>query len=418
MLRLRNAFARFSALSRIVIFYHYRMVEWSVVVCGLIAIVGLIAAVLFLTPPGVVTPEVGRGVKLDVTTLDALELLDISDRSIKIAEVTDEAYPRLRTVCWSPVTGDIIRRGVVVDVAAAAAVLEQSLQRCSPVSPQGKTAVVSIPETQSFLRVLDMPLVPDDEMNEAVQWAVRAHIPFDLDRVYIDWQVLPLHEASSSSRREVLVAAARRDVVDPLLAVLDQARINVVALELEAQAIVRSLLPRDALHLEGLLVVDLGATATNVIFFDRGAIRFTAEFEIGGDSLTQQLVQELHLLPSIAAEKKALVGVSGLAPEAQVAAILRASALHLVRQVEQAVRQLSTQLGERGEIRSILISGGSANLPGLTDIFHEIFGDVPVHTGNPWTNFTTNERWDGSLLSPADALHFTTAFGLALRAPE
>lgn len=344
--------------------------------------------------------------------------IDISDRSIKIAEVTDEAYPRLRTVCWSPVTGDIIRRGVIVDVAAAVAVLQQSLQRCSPTPPQGKTAVVSIPETQSFLRVLDMPAVPEDELPEAVQWAARAHIPFDLDRMYIDWQALPAKERIAPGRREVLVAAARRDVVDPLLAVLDEARINVSALELEAQAIVRSLLPRDSFQLEGVLVVDLGATATNVIFFDRGAVRFTAEFEIGGDSLTQQLVQELHLLPSIAAEKKALVGVNGLAPEEQVAAILRSSALQLVRHVEQAVRQLSTQLSERGEIRSILISGGSANLPGLTDIFHEIFGDIPVQTGNPWTNFTTSERWEGSLLSPADALHFTTAFGLALRAPE
>lgn len=350
--------------------------------------------------------------------------IDISDRSIKVAELSNEIRPKLVSACWSPVAPDVIRRGVIYDIEAAVSTLEQSLQNCSPVPITGRTAVVSIPETQSFLRVIDMPQVPEVELREAVQWAVQAHIPFDLDRVYLDWQIVT-STVLDNNRQQVLVGAARRDVVDPLLAVLDGANISVVALELEAQAIVRCLLPRQSQEIEGALVVDLGATATNVIFFDRGAMRFTAEVETGGDNLTQQLAQSLHLRPSIAAEKKALVGVAdvgvadvgvaGLEPGEQVGGILRQSTLDLIHQIERVVREMTTQSDLTKDIRLILLSGGSANLPGLTTIFGEVFTGVPVSLGNPWTNFTVDERFGGTMLSPADALHFTTAFGLALR---
>lgn len=85
MMRLTNSIARASALVRLIILYHYRALERSVAVFGLMVIVGLIAAVLFLNPSGVAAPEMSRIVSLDVTTLDALELL-IEERQTQLEE--------------------------------------------------------------------------------------------------------------------------------------------------------------------------------------------------------------------------------------------------------------------------------------------------------------------------------------------
>jgi type IV pilus assembly protein PilM len=336
--------------------------------------------------------------------------LDLSDRSLKIVELTEETVPRVRTVGWSALTPNLMRRGVIVDPEGLTGVVREALRKCSPPPVLGAPAVVSIPESQSFVRLLDLPLMGEGEMDEAVQWAIRQHIPFDLDRVYLDWQLL----SSDGRRQEVLVGAAQREVVDPLLETLDTSGLRVVAIELEAQALVRSLLPRDSLDINGILIVDLGAVTTNIIFFDRGHLRFTTSIQKGGDDLTQQLIQELQLTPQAAAEKKALVGVNP-ADDPAVAATLRVAALDLVRQVKNVIEETMSPLGGIGKVRALMLVGGAANLPGLLAVFGEIFSNLPVQLGNPWTNVAVADERSAAPLSPSDASHFATAIGLALR---
>jgi type IV pilus assembly protein PilM len=312
---------------------------------------------------------------------------------------------------------NLIKRGVIQDVAQVAQVLKKTLTSCSPVPAAGRDVVGSIPEVQSFVRVIELPSMVETEVGEAVQWAVRRHIPCDLDRVYIGWQLLT--GEGSGGRHKVLVGAARRDVVDPLLAVFDELNLNVVALELESEAVVRCLLPHDsaeAREIRGVLVVDLGATSTNVVFFDRGAMRFTASIQSGGDALTRRLVQELGLPANEAIEQKALVGLTGAeGNEERVAAVLRAAALELIQKVENTVRGMSVQLSADEQVRVVLLSGGGANLRGIIDLFRSVFPGVPVQLGNPLVNFSRDEVARAPKLSVADALHFTTALGLAQR---
>jgi type IV pilus assembly protein PilM len=345
--------------------------------------------------------------------------IDISDRSIKIAELTDRALPQLLTVCWSPVPSGVIRRGVARDVPTLVGILQNALQKCSPVPVVGRKVVVSIPEIQSFVRVVELPQMVPTELDEAVQWAVRQHIPFDLDHVYLDWQQLST-PAKNPNYQQVLVGAAPREVVDPLLSALDGVKLTVVAFELESQALVRSLLPRDSVDVRGILIIDLGATATNIIYFDQGAMRFTTSIEQGGDDLTQRLVAGLHLQPDVAAEQKMLVGVTDM-PDATatVSGVLRESTKKLLERIEQVVRQVTAQTEiSQHDIQAILLAGGAANLPGLVELFADVFPGVPVQTGNPWTNIMTDDRTGAAPLSKADALHFTTALGLALRHQE
>ena len=343
--------------------------------------------------------------------------IDISDKSIKVAEVVGRDDAQLKTVCWSALSPNLIRRGVIQDIPVVTATLLEALKKCSPFPVTDGQVVASIPETQSFVRVLDLPEMSDREVDEAVQWAVRQHIPFDLERVYLDWQPVP--QVDETKRKQVLVGAVQRDVVDPLIQVLDGAGLQVVALELEAQAIARSLLPRDAAGVHGVLILDLGATSTNVIFYDGGALRYTASIQVGGDDLTQKLAQQLHLQPNVAAEKKALIGVEkSSGEEAQIASALREATFDLLKKVERTVREMTAQVQQDHFVRAILLSGGAANLPGIREVIAEVFPGLAVEVGNPWTNIYTGEREGKAPLSPQDASHFVTALGLALRLPD
>lgn len=344
--------------------------------------------------------------------------VDISDKSIKVAEVVGRTNPQLRTVCWSALPPNLIRRGVIQDIPTMTATLQEALTKCSPISVSSREVVASIPETQSFVRVLDLPKMTDGETDEAVQWAVRQHIPFDLDRMYLDWQILPGAQVKEN-RQQVLVGAVQKDVVDPLLQVLDGTGLRVVALELEAQAIVRSILPPDATDVHGVLVIDMGATSTNVVYFDQGAMKFTASVQVGGDDLTQQLAQKLHITPSDATEKKVLVGLGGGGEvDANASLALHEAAVDLLRKIERTVREMAAQFQSDDDhfVRAILLSGGSANLPGLKSVVAEVFPGIPIEIADPWTNIYFEDK-EKAPLSAQDASHFVTALGLALRPP-
>ena len=341
--------------------------------------------------------------------------IDISDKSIKVAEVSEGPVPRLRAVGWGALPAESVQRGVIKDADMVLGQLKEALLRSSPVPVSGKRVVASISEIQSFVSMVEVPNMSRREMDEAVQWAVQQNIPFDLERVYLDWQ--PLTTADSGKVR-VLVGAAQREVVDPLLYVLDSLGLTPVALELEAQSIVRSLLPLSAGDIQGVLIVDLGAVSTNVIFFDQGSMRFTTSVPEGGDQLTAQLAASLQVTPEAAAEKKALVGVSAQAADQAVALPLRAATKALLNHVAQVSREVVRQVGGGASIQAILLAGGAANLQGLAEVFAEVLPGIPVQLGNPWTNLLAEGQEGEAPLSGEDAAHFATALGLALRRSE
>ncbi len=344
--------------------------------------------------------------------------IDISDRSIKIAEVVHSGTPEFRTVCWSSLSPDLMQKGIVQDIPRMVQEIRQTFTKCSPLPLSQSDAVASIPERHSFVGVLDLPNMSDAETDEAVRWAIRKDLPFDLDRVYLDWQ--PIVGSPGAATRQVVVGAAQKAVIDPLLLALDGAGLTVRALELEVQAMVRSLLPLDAASLQGIMICDLGATTTKLIYFDRGSMRFTMNVSKGGDSLTDALVAQLGLDATVAAEKKAVIGV--LAREGEdgaVANTIRAALLELLQGVQRAAQGGLMQVsGGSGTIQGILLSGGGANLPGIRDAFAEVFPGIPIELGNPLVNLAGAKNRGSMSISPQDASHFVTAIGLALRQSE
>ena len=252
----------------------------------------------------------------------------------------------------------------------------------------------------------------EDEMNEAVRWEVARHIPFGLENVYIDWQPVDEGHVPSSGRREVLVGAAQRKVVDPLLAVLQALKIDVAALELESQAIVRALISAELRSHQGLLIVDLGGTATNVVIHDHGVMRFTASLQRGTRDLALLLTAEDAKMLSLPRQH-------GLPPKdvRRIAERLRAKQEELVMEIRGVV-EFYNGIDAQHEVKEILLTGGGSNFPGLDAVFLRFFEDVHVARGDPWVNILPDTKEKQSPLSLRESVHFTTALGLALRVTD
>jgi type IV pilus assembly protein PilM len=332
--------------------------------------------------------------------------IDISDRSVKVVQLSGKK--ELQAHCWHAVPPQAIAKGIIQDTKSVAEVVRRALTACRLGNVIQDVVVASIPEIQSFLRVVEIPVMVKEEISEAVQWEVAKNIPFGLENVYIDWQ--PLHDghAANVGRMEVLVGAAQKKVVDPLYEVLRSLDLDVAACELESQAIVRSLMSQELRHRPGLLIIDLGASATNVIIHDHGAMRFTASLDKGTDNM-------MSVLP--ASDVKMLSGAPHevhLQHIDSVASALRPVEEELAAEV-RGIIDFYISSTTKHVLHEILLTGGGANLPGLDQAFLRFFDNVHIQRGNPWANILPPGKNVRPPLNLQESVLFSTALGLALR---
>lgn len=301
-----------------------------------------------------------------------------------------------------------MEKGQIKNEKAMRQIIVEALQQCSIHQGGGDAVVASIPETESFLRVIEIPRMDESEISEAVQWEVAQHIPFGLENVYLDWQVVINQRNPEPDRQEVLVGAAERRVIDPLYSLLASLELDVGALELESQAIVRALISTELRQRKGLLVVDLGSSATNIVIHDRGTVRFTASLQKGARGLFG---------PLAAAEVAAVTGAPkelDAATSAAIAQKLQANFDSLVVEVHGVV-EFYTGLDQENGIHEILLTGGGSNLPGLDQAFLRHFDDVHVQRGTPWVNVVPAGKSTRPPMNVRESVHYATAIGLALR---
>lgn len=334
--------------------------------------------------------------------------VDISDRSVKLVQLANTDHRDLLSHCWREIPDGVIERGVILQAGALKKVLQAVFKQCRLTTDVEDSVVASIPETQSFLRVIEVPAMSDDEIGEAVQWEVAQHIPFGLENVYIDWQSVGGGHAAGEGRREVLVGAAQKKVVDPLLEVLNDLKLDVAALELESQALVRALISEELRRRQGILIVDLGGVSTNVVIHDHGAMRFTASLQQGANRITKTLTEDEQALLSSPRQEQLPDDVAK-----SVSLTIKPSLEELVVEILGVV-DFYNSVDVQHKVREVLLTGGGSNFPGLDAIFLKYFDNVHVQRGNPWVNVLSGRRKKPPLMV-AESVHFATALGLALR---
>lgn len=334
--------------------------------------------------------------------------IDISDRSIKLVQLTGGRSPQLLAHCWKALPADTLSEGVVQNQKQLVQVIQETLAACKLATPLGDMVVASIPEAQSFLRVIEIPMMDTDEIGEAIKWEVTQHIPFGLENVYIDWQPLRGGHTPARGHQEVLVGAAQRKVVDSLYTTLQVLRFDVAALELESQALTRALISPDLQQKQGILIVDFGGTKTNVIVHDHGTLRFTATLPKGVNR-AQALVPPAH-----AARLDS--GMVDLTSEerVEIAGLIRPALEEVVTEIRGVV-EFYNSIDQQHEVREIVLVGGGSNLPGLEEVFPRYFSDVHVQRGNPWANILSGKDLATLPLSVTESVRYATALGLTLR---
>jgi len=370
--------------------------------------------------------------RVEITMLDFLGPktegfgLDINDLSIKIAQLKRKMGGfTLTTFGRHEIKDGLIEEGEIKKESELIDVIKEAIKRTQGEPLKTNCCITSLPETESFVQVVTLPLMKKEEVAEAIKWEIEAHIPLALNEVYYDWQIIEAAPdkkpaakelTQPSSHLKILIGALPKKTVDPYLNVLKKAGLKPLSFEIECVAIARALIKKGALH-KPIVIVDVGARRTNLLICCDQTIYFTTSLLISNLSLEKTLSEKLDITQIKAKEIKMKVGLD---PKHRDGKIFRA--------LGEPLKELAAKIGNytdfyhdhilpeqpRGErIEKIMLCGGGANMLGLSEFLNTEL-KMPVQIGNPWINIFNNPEEASPGLPFDESLSFVTALGLAL----
>ncbi|MDD5590188.1 MAG: type IV pilus assembly protein PilM [Candidatus Portnoybacteria bacterium] len=339
--------------------------------------------------------------------------LDLSDLSVKIAvlELAREGRVSLASFGREEIEAGVIEGGQIKKEEELITILKNAASRVKGEKIKTKYCVVSLPETESYIRVLKLPVLSSKEMGEAIKWEIEANMPVAIDEVYFDWQLISDEKSSGSN---VLVGALPKALVDPYLGVLKKAGFLPLAFEIESLATARALIKKDAWS-QPLMIVDFGAKRTSLIVFAGNSVWFTCSLAISNSVLIQEIANSLKIDFEKAKKLKFEKGMEKTEENKEVYAVLEPRLLELVGEIKRYIDYCQSRLLPKyfSEVQKIIVCGGGANLKGVCEFLSGQL-KIGVELGNPWINILNSENKESPALPFEDSLSFTTSLGLAL----
>lgn len=333
--------------------------------------------------------------------------LDISDESIKYIKLV-KTKDAIKVNCFGEkkILPGIIESGKIKDPKQMEEILI-SLRKEKDL----KSVRVSLPEEQVYLFNLKLEKAGLENVREGIELSLEEHIPLAAEDAIFDYELLSEDEESL----KLQVAAIPKNVIEEYLSVFKNSEISVHSFELEAQAIIRSVLKKG--DLGTYMIVDFGKKRTGIFIISGGLAVFTSTLDVGGIMLSNMIEKDLKISFEEAEKKKRENGLKRNATNTEVFSVLLNGVSVLRDEIEKHFIYWNTHKDEEGKerppIKKVILCGGDSNLIGLSEYF-SVSMKIKVEVGNVWVNMVETEK-DIPEIDFNQSLAFATTIGLALR---
>lgn len=354
--------------------------------------------------------------------------VDLGAGGIKVVEFAEEKKrARLTTYGWAERSPLEISVDWLADPPATASILKKICERAHVTAT---VAVAALPVYSVFSSVISLAKVSNKELAAAVHWEAKKLIPLPVEEMVLDWKILPqtvlsrepldikavpgeVAEPKQENAINVLLTAAPKELRDKYIDIFKKAGIMLGSLETEAFAFIRSLVGSDE---ASTIIVDIGARKSNVLIVERGIPFLAHSVDIGGKHFTESIALALNVPIEKAESLKHDFGTLEHARSGSVGEVFPKILEEVMTPIKDAVQySLSihrTQNSSAGVPEKIILTGGSAGLPGLVDYFTRVF-DIRTFIGDPWARVL----YPAELRPVLDTIgpRFAVGIGLAMR---
>jgi type IV pilus assembly protein PilM len=338
--------------------------------------------------------------------------LDISSSSVKMLEIVEAGKGAFQVERYAiePLPRDAVVDGNINNLEAVAEAVKRGHKR---LATRTKHVAMAVPSGAVITKKIVVNAgLREEELEIQVESEANQYIPFALDEVNLDFQVVGPAPANPEEQ-EVLIAATRKEKVEDRVAVAESAGLKATVMDVESYAQMAALglvvrqLP-SAGRDQNVAVVDIGANVMNVTVLRNDQPVYTREQAFGGNQLTQDITSRYGMSPEEAENAKR----SGGLPDDFESEVLRPFMENLSMEVQRALQFFFTSTSYH-QVDHILLAGGSAVIPGLDEVVHTRT-QVPTLVANPFASMQNSPRIQLKRLMQ-DAPSLIVACGLAMR---
>jgi type IV pilus assembly protein PilM len=301
------------------------------------------------------------------------------------------------------VGGDIMDYRVVVDAVRA-------LRERLDIKP--RSAATAVSGRDVIVKRIKMDRMRDAEARKVIRWEAEQHVPFDMESVSIDFEVLD--PEGDGLQMDVLLVAAKMDLVETRMRLLEEAGFDTTIIDVDSFA-VQTAFEQAYEHAAygSFCLVNIGREVTNLSLIEQTSPVLTRDLSIGTRRFAEALVKELGISLEDAESRLR----SDAEMDAASRDALKEPIESLVAPVERARSILMSSEASQGRLDEVVLSGGGARLPGLGEAIERRLG-TKVTVLDPLRGITASGEVERSLAEHGGSSVLAVAVGLALRGKE
>ncbi len=337
--------------------------------------------------------------------------LDIGSSAVKAVELkaSGKTY-KVVAFAVEPVPPDSIVDGAIIDGAAVADAIRRVFDNKHF---KTKEVAASLSGNAVIVKKISLPVMTEAELAESIYWEAEQYIPFDIQDVNIDYQILDPGTGGEGGTMEVLLVAAKKEKIADYTGVISQAGRTPIIVDVDAFALQNAYEVNYGLEAEQVVVLlNAGASAININIVTGDQSVLTRDISMGGNSYTEAVQKELNLPFESAEQLKRGQPVEGASAE-DVAPVLQAMTENLLLEIQKTFDFYKAS-ATSDRIDRIVLSGGAARVEGFMPALTERFA-CQVELFDPFKKISFEAAKlgvdDAEAVAPAAAV----AVGLALR---
>jgi type IV pilus assembly protein PilM len=347
--------------------------------------------------------------------------LDIGSHSIKLAEIEESKRGRiLRNFGMVGLPPDAIVEGAIKEMEIVSSAIGNLFKN---LKVKNKNVATSISGFSVIVKKITVSSQAESELESTIQDEAEQYIPFDINEVNLDFDILSQTQPSegsekeggkeSSERMEVMLVAAKKDIIDDYVSLLQLAGLNPAVLDVDAFAL-QNAFDISAEKPEGCYaLVNVGAEELGINAVKDGVSLFARDSSYGGSQISESIMSKFNV-GFEEAEKMKLGGAKlGAKERGAMEEIFTSVITEWVQEIKRALDFVASTYSEE-TIEQIFVTGGSCRVPGFQK-YLKMETDIPVAELNPFANLIIDEKvFDPKYLKHV-APQGAVAVGLALR---
>ena len=337
--------------------------------------------------------------------------IDVSEAAVKLLELSHRGTTyQVESYAVESLAANAVTEKTINDIDAVGEAIARVVEKSGT---KTKDAAICVAGSSVITKVIKMPAgLSADDMESQIQIEADQHIPFPLDQVALDFEVQNESE-EGGEEAEVLLAAARSEIVDNCVASLELGGLNAKVVDIEAFTIENTIkwiaqnFPA-GVSTDAIAVADIGSRSMTFSVLEDLKVVYSRDEAFGGVQLTEEIQRRYGM----SFEEAVIARKSGSLPEDYESEVLEPFKENLISEISRAL-QFFYSSSQTTDVDILVVAGGCASIPNLADLIEPRL-EIKTIIANPFSKMNISPKVNKKTLAN-DAPALMIACGLAMR---